>query len=271
MSQLLALLAAATAGASATGSPGVISPWWNPAAEYVTAGQDEPGYRAWVSRSPVRSTQVSAFHSYLDQAGVAYVVPTWQLLRTASQWQRCGSEPFTVPPLDEWANVVNTLRYVRDHVVPAVGRVEAVSAYRNPALNRCAGGAPASVHQHLSAIDLVPLNPLSRNEMMARLCPAHAVEGPRYSVGLGFYTKHRFHVDTWKFRTWGQKDGGGMACPRSYELAQRMKLESATALAAAASATAAPMTAPSGTILNGPKVVVAPPANAPDPLAPLKQ
>lgn len=259
---MLALLAAATASGSAAGSPVLPQSWWNPAAEYVTAGQDEPGYRAWIARSPVRGTQVAAFHNYLAQAGVSYVVPTWQLLRTASQWQRCGSEPFTVPPLDEWANVVNTLRYVRDHVVPIVGRVEAVSAYRNPALNRCAGGAPASVHQHLSAIDLVPLSPISRDEMMARLCPTHATEGPRYAVGLGFYAKHRFHVDTWKFRTWGQKDRGGMACPRSFEIAQRNKANAASVVAAAV--------APTGGTLTGSTVAVAPPADAPDPLAPLK-
>lgn len=250
------------AGASASASPSLPPSYWNPAAEYVTLGQDEPGYRYWIARSPIRASQVSAFHNYLAQAGVAYVVPTWQLLRTASQWHRCGSEPFTVPPLDEWANVVNTLRYVRDYVVPAVGRVEAVSAYRNPALNRCAGGAPASVHQHLSAIDLVPLSPISRDEMMARLCPAHAVEGPRYSVGLGFYSKHRFHVDTWKFRTWGQKDHGGMACPRSFEIAQRAKVNAAPAVAVTAVTSAAP--------LSQPGLVTGPPANTPDPLAPLK-
>lgn len=261
MSQLLALLAVVTASGSAAGSPGYYSPAWNPAAGYVTMGQDEPGYRAWIARSPVRSAQVSAFHNYLDEAGVAYVVPTWQLLRTASQWQRCGSEPFTVPPLDEWANVVNTLRYVRDYVVPAVGRVEAVSAYRNPVLNRCAGGAAKSVHQHLSAIDMVPLAPISRDEMMRRLCPAHAAEGPRYSVGLGFYSKHRFHVDTWKFRTWGQKDSGSVACPQSYELAQRAKRNAAPVAAAASTVAGVPI---------GPKIISAPPADGVDPLAPLK-
>ncbi|HVF83725.1 MAG TPA: D-Ala-D-Ala carboxypeptidase family metallohydrolase [Sphingomicrobium sp.] len=268
MSSLLAFLAVAGVVGSDAGSPGLAAPWWNPAAEYVTAGQDEPGYRLWIMRSPVRASQVSAFHTYLSQAGVSYVVPTWQLLRTASQWQRCGSEPFTVPPLDEWANVVNTLRYVRDYVVPVIGRVEAVSAYRNPALNRCAGGAPASVHQHLSAIDLVPLSPISRDEMMARLCPTHATEGPRYSVGLGFYAKHRFHVDTWKFRTWGQKDRGGLACPRSFEIAQRNKLLAAPAVVAAASPPLS--SAPIGGTYSNPKVVVEPPADAPDPLAPLK-
>ncbi len=266
---MLAFLAAASAGTSAAGSSPVLpAPWWNPAAPYVTAGQDEPGYRLWLARSPVRSLQVSAFHTYLSQAGVAYVVPTWQLLRTASDWQRCGAEPFDVPPMNEWANVVNTLRYVRDYVLPAVGRVEAVSAYRNPILNRCAGGAPKSVHQHLSAIDLVPLAPIDRDEMMQRLCAAHATEGRRWSVGLGFYTKYRFHVDSWKFRTWGRNDHGGIACPRSLELArldEAARAAAATAAAAAATTVSAYATAPAS---RSPAAQM--PAVTTDPLAPLK-
>ena len=129
-----------------------------------------------------------------------------------SDWSRCGAQPFEVPPINEWANVVQTLRYVRDYVVPAVGAVEPVSAYRNPILNQCAGGAAESVHMTMSAMDLVPLAPIDRGTLMSRLCAAHAVIGPRYNVGLGFYAKLRFHVDSWKYRTWGRNDGGSHAC-----------------------------------------------------------
>lgn len=185
---------------------------WQPAADYVTSGQDEPGYRRWMAARPWRAGYVATFHRYLDDAGVAYVVPTWQLLRTASQWGRCGAEPFEVPPMSQWPNIVQTLRFVRDYVVPAVGPVEAVSAYRNPLLNHCAGGARESVHQHMSAVDLVPARPISRPELIARLCAAHALQGGRYAVGLGFYTKFRFHVDSWRYRTWGRNDAGSLAC-----------------------------------------------------------
>ena len=251
------LLVAADASSSpmaATTRPPQPAAWWNPAADYVTAGQDEPGYRAWIARDPTRPVTVSAFHRYLDSAGVAYVVPTWQLLRTASDWQRCGAEPFDIPPVSEWANVVQTLRYVRDYVVPAVGPVEPVSAYRNPLLNRCAGGAANSVHQHLSAIDMVPLTPTNRDAMMERLCPIHAAEGRRYAVGLGFYAKLRFHVDSSRFRTWGRNDEGALACARSYTLAH----QGTTAPDAAGSAAAATVSASASA------------ATAQDPLAPLK-
>lgn len=187
---------------------------WNPVADYVEPGQDEPGYRAWIALGPWRAGQVRLFHDYLQASGVSYVAPTWQLLRTASDWRRCGAQPFEVPPADEWPNIVNTLRYVRDHVIPAVGPVEPVSVFRNAALNRCAGGAPESVHKSMSAIDFVPLQAMDRNTMIARLCGEHQRQGPRFNAGLGFYAKMRFHVDSWRYRTWGRNDHGHVACPK---------------------------------------------------------
>lgn len=187
---------------------------WNPTADYVEPGQDEPGYRQWIGRGPWRAGQVKAFHDYLTASEVSYVAPTWQLLRTASDWRRCGAEPFEIPPAEEWANIVNTLRYVRDYVVPVIGPVEPVSVFRNAALNRCAGGAPESVHKSMSAIDFVPLQPIARDTMIRRLCTEHQRQGSRFNAGLGFYAKMRFHVDSWKYRTWGRNDHGHLACPK---------------------------------------------------------
>ena len=110
-------------------------PAWNPAAPYITAGQDEPGYRSWYLAAPCRAAQVKAFNDYLASAQVGGILPTWQLLRTATSWQDCGGQPFEVPPTSEWPHMVQTLRYVHDYVIPAVGPVEAVSVYRNPPLN----------------------------------------------------------------------------------------------------------------------------------------
>lgn len=187
-------------------------PAWQPAAAYVTVGQDEPGYRNWYMASPSHKIGVTNFNNYLMTYRVSNIVPTWQLLRTASSWQRCGAQPFEVPPVEEWPNIVQTLRYINDYVVPTVGPVEAVSAYRNPSLNSCAGGAPASAHRHYSAIDMVPLRPMTREALMATLCTAHARRGPSYGVGLGFYAFMRFHVDTTKFRRWGA-DSDSTTCP----------------------------------------------------------
>ncbi len=209
MSLLLALSIAASAQPALAPPPSL---GWQPAAAYVTAGQDEPGYRSWYMASPRHSYAVTNFNHYLVTYGVGGIVPTWQLLRTASSWQRCGAQPFEVPPTSEWPNVVQTLRYVRDFVIPAVGPVEPVSAYRNPMLNVCAGGAPESAHKHYSAIDLVPLRPTTREELMRTLCAVHPRRGPDYGVGLGFYAFLRFHVDTTKYRRWGA-DPGSSECP----------------------------------------------------------
>lgn len=227
---------------------------WTPTSDYVEPGQDEPGYRQWIAASPWRAGQVKSFHDYLTASGVSYVAPTWQLLRTASDWRRCGADPFEIPPQDEWPNIVNTLRYVRDHVVPAVGPVEPVSVFRNAALNRCAGGAPESVHRSMSAIDFVPLQPIEREVLIARLCAEHRRQGPRFNAGLGFYARMRFHVDSWKYRTWGRSDSGHLACPK-------VELPAARIAAAPAGGTGA---APS---LEPRESVAAAPAQ--DPLAPL--
>ena len=189
------------------------APVWNPAGEYITVGQDEPGYRAWYGTTMLHGVQVKAFNAYLAQWGVAGILPTWQLLRTATSWQKCGGSPFEVPPQSEWPHIVQTLRYVNDYVIPAVGPVEPVSAYRNPALNQCAGGAPESAHKHYSAIDLVPLRPTTREQLMKTLCAVHSRRGPDYGVGLGFYAFLRFHVDTTKFRRWNMDPAVANQCP----------------------------------------------------------
>ncbi len=188
-------------------------PHWDPASEYVTAGQNEPGYRSWYMAHPARSFQVKAFNEYLGTYEVAGIVPTWQLFRTATAWQRCAGQPFEIPPTSEWPNIVQTLRYIRDYVIPAVGPVEPVSAYRNPYLNVCAGGAPESAHKYYSAIDLVPLRQTTREQLMQTLCAAHGRRGPAYGVGLGFYAFLRFHVDTTKFRRWNMDPAVASHCP----------------------------------------------------------
>lgn len=197
---------------------------FNPAADYVTPGQDEPGYRRWVAQAAWRPMYVRAFHNYLTTYGVAGVAPTWQLLRTASEWRRCGADPFEVPPTSEWGNIVATLRFIGEHIVPRIGAVEPVSVYRNPMLNQCAGGAQESAHRFMQAVDMVPLRPITRTALVDQLCAIHARTGEGYGVGLGFYVGLRFHVDSRKFRTWGQNDEGGIACARSYEMAHAREI-----------------------------------------------
>jgi len=237
---------------------------WNPVGDYIAIGQDEPGYRNWFAATTAHATAVKSFNAYLEQYEVGGVFPTWQLLRTATSWQKCGGAPFEVPPTSEWPHIVQTLRYVRDYVIPAVGPVEPVSAYRNPLLNACAGGAPESAHKHYSAIDMVPLRPTTREQLMRKLCAVQARRGPDYQVGLGFYAFLRFHVDTTKYRRWNMDPAVASLCPpivKPGDLAtvgQPLQAASSTT-----SSTAVPTVSAAPVDTATPKLVYAPPSTAP--------
>jgi len=237
-------------------APGV----WDPVGPYIAAGQDEPGYRSWYLAAPWRAAQVKAFNDYLVSSGVGGVLPTWQLLRTATSWKDCGQQPFEVPPSDEWPHMVETLRYVRDYVIPAVGPVEPVSVYRNPVLNVCAGGAPESAHRLDSAVDLVPLKPIDRVTLMRTLCGIHSEHGAAYNAGLGFYAYLRFHVDSTKFRRWNMDPAVAADCPpilHPEDVAssgQPMVVTAPGSAVAAPGTVSAPVTAPPSALMAPPTV-----------------
>lgn len=171
-------------------------------------------YQAWLAADPVRPGQVEALEAFLTAEGVAGIVPTWQLIRTATSWRACGA-PFAVPERASWANMAPALRFVRDRVIPAIGPVEPVAVYRDAAMNACAGGARGSAHRSFHALDLIPTRRLSLDQLTAALCPIHAAHGPRARIGLGFYAGVRFHVDARGFRSWGvDQRGASSPCRR---------------------------------------------------------
>lgn len=182
-------------------------------AQEVPEGQDEPDYTRWLDALPGRRAEVSSFEGWQQVMGVRGVLPTWQLIRTASMWRQCGGEPFQVPPFTLWPGMAKTLRFIRDHVRPAVGPVEAVSGYRNPTLNQCARGSDRSAHLDFFALDLIPTRPTTRRQLFEEICPAHARFGPAAGVGLGFYSYTRFHIDTRSFRRWGSAGPAGNESP----------------------------------------------------------
>jgi hypothetical protein len=183
------------------------------AAQELPEGQGQAEFEAWLASSPGVRGQVLSFEAWQEAAGVRGVLPSWQLLRTASMWRECGGEPFEVPPHTFWPDMVRTLKFVRDRVRPALGPVEAVSGYRNPVLNQCARGSARSAHLDYFAIDLIPLLPMTRRQLFERICPVHAAYGATAEVGLGFYSFLRFHVDTRGFRRWGSAGPAGNESP----------------------------------------------------------
>jgi hypothetical protein len=240
---------------------------WDPAAPYIAVGQDEPGYRSWYLAAPFRAAQVKEFNDYLTSAQVSGIVPTWQLLRTATSWKDCGAQPFEVPPTSEWPHIVQTLRYVRDQVIPTIGPVEPVSVYRNPILNQCAGGAVESAHKMDSAIDMVPLKPITREILIKTLCDRHTARGEPYQAGLGFYAFVRFHVDSMKFRRWNMDPEVLALCPPIIHpsdvasVGQPLPAATTTANPGPSPATADPL-APASPAVASP-VTVGPPSASP--------
>lgn len=174
----------------------------------VAEGQDHADYLAWLAKSPAARAQVLGFKSFLDMKRVDEIVPTWQLLRTASMWRECNGPRFEVAPFTEWNHIAETLQFVRTHVEPVIGPVEALSGYRNAELNQCSGGAKASAHRHFFALDLTPVRDIGRTAMIRSLCKIHEWRGSGYDVGLGFYTGMRFHIDSKGFRKWGSNGKG---------------------------------------------------------------
>jgi hypothetical protein len=176
-------------------------------------GQSKADYLAWLAKDPGARAEVLSFRSYLDAAGVQDVIPTWQLVRTASKWRDCSGPRFQVAPMGEWTHIAGTLKFVKNHVEPVIGDVEAVSGFRNAELNECSGGAKASAHRHFYALDLVPASDsLDRSAMIRSICKVHDLRGDDYGIGLGFYAGNRFHVDSKGFRRWGA-DGKGATSP----------------------------------------------------------
>ncbi|HEY0111576.1 MAG TPA: D-Ala-D-Ala carboxypeptidase family metallohydrolase [Allosphingosinicella sp.] len=183
------------------------------AAQEQAEGQSKADYLAWLARDPGARAQVLSFKAFLEAGDVEDVIPTWQLVRTASKWRACDGPRFEVAPTHEWANISGTLGFIKAHVEPEIGKVEAVSGFRNAELNQCSGGAKASAHRHFYALDLVPANDdVSRGEMIRSICRVHNDAGLGSDIGLGFYNGKRFHLDSKGFRRWGA-NGSGATSP----------------------------------------------------------
>jgi hypothetical protein len=152
---------------------------------------------------------VDLFAGFLQAQSLSGVIELHQLLRSASSWQQCNTEPFAIPPKEQWAEVVSVLRLVKELVARgSLGRFEVHSAYRNAELNQCAGGVPGSAHLRTFAVDLVPLE---GNDPSALLCRFWSEHGRSWNMGLSRYSSGRIHIDTSGYRTWGSDHTGKSA------------------------------------------------------------
>lgn len=158
------------------------------------------------------AVRVDAFEQFLDREQLSGIVPTYQLLRSASMWKECRAAPFDVPPPEVWSKVRDLLALLRElrqeQVLPIF---EVVSGYRGPVLNRCAGGAPGSSHQ-LFAVDIAPVTDADG----LRLCSYWREQGQRWDMGVSRYPSGRIHIDRNGFRTWGASHQRGSSNCLSY-------------------------------------------------------
>jgi len=167
-------------------------------------------FNAWLNSNSYRAQQVAEYQRYLTtRVGAQNVPPLSQLLTTARSWDKCGYEPYQLPPQELWANIVPTLRLYTElknqGVIPATSEIRSV--YRSPGLNDCAGGADSSKHMNGSAMDIwVPEyenNLWQRSTMQDRLCQFWQYQGQEHNFGLGLYATGAIHLDTDGYRKWG--------------------------------------------------------------------
>ncbi|MES1964511.1 D-Ala-D-Ala carboxypeptidase family metallohydrolase [Psychrobacter sp. AH5] len=173
-------------------------------------GNSAADFQLWLSNNRFRAQEVANYQRYLSsRLGAQNVPPLEQLLTTARSWNRCGYEPFQLPPQELWANIVPTLRLYSQLKTQGIlpRSTEIRSVYRSPNLNDCAGGADNSKHMTAGAMDIwVPeydgdLWQLSR--MQDSLCQFWQYQGQSMDFGLGLYSTGAIHLDTQGYRKWG--------------------------------------------------------------------
>ncbi|MBY6191031.1 hypothetical protein KUV22_11420 [Microbulbifer agarilyticus] len=162
---------------------------------------DDDSLKAFLREGNNRRT-LRQLSDFLNQSGVGDTTKIPNLLRQGSDWLDIKEPPFAIPPEEYWPNMVATLKLIRDEVVPVIGPVDIVSAFRTDDYNHKAGGSKKSKHKSFCGVDLVPRSNIGRKELVEELTNLHTRLGPDSNMGLGLYSGVRFHVDTCGFRRW---------------------------------------------------------------------
>lgn len=181
-----------------------------PHARAATIPDDEAAFNEWAKH---RQLALGRFEKFLEDSRVRGLVPTRHLLRTATDWRKCGGPQFELPPLSHWPDIKQVLLLVAELKERRIlEEFEAVSNYRNPVLNKCANGAPKSSHTRSFALDILPLN--GRVDEQG-LCTFWRTRGKAWDMGLSKYPSGRIHLDVSGYRTWGATHGRDSAfCAR---------------------------------------------------------
>ena len=167
-------------------------------------------YRSWMMLGD-NQTRVREYERFLEQNNVGNIIPSFELLRSARDWQKCGRSEYMVPSSELWRNQLPTLKVFKYLVATKVlTDFTVTSVYRDLPLNQCAGGAGSSRHLFNSAIDfrIGPEYPRGDDYAMIenqkfKLCQFWMNHGQSLNMGLGLYASGQIHIDTQGYRTWG--------------------------------------------------------------------
>ena len=167
-------------------------------------------YRQWLAQGE-NYARVREYEQFLMRNNVAHIIPSFELLRTARDWQKCGRSEYMVPNRELWGNSLSTLRVFKTLIAAKVlTDFEITSVYRDLPLNQCAGGASSSRHLFNSAIDfrIGPEYPQPQDyafieQTKFKLCQFWAQNGQNLDLGIGLYSSGQIHIDTQGYRTWG--------------------------------------------------------------------
>lgn len=207
---LLSLTACSTQTPKPTTPLHTQTPLPQPTKPVVRIKPQPEAYVAWLASADHRQA-VQAYKQFLKQKGLANLVPDHELLRSARDWQKCGVEPYAVPPREIWTNIVPTLSILKALVEDGViNDFEVTSVYRALSLNRCAGGADASRHVFNAALDFrigpeqpSDLDQINIQQTKTKLCQFWETKGQALNMGLGVYASGQIHIDSQGFRSWG--------------------------------------------------------------------
>lgn len=207
---LLSLTACSTQTPKPTTPLHTQTPLPQPTKPVVKIRHQPEAYVAWLASADHRQA-VQAYKQFLKQKGLADLVPDHELLSSARDWQKCGVEPYAVPPREIWSNIVPTLSILKALVEDGViNDFEVTSVYRALSLNRCAGGADASRHVFNAALDFrigqeqpTDLDQFNIQQTKTKLCQFWATKGQALNMGLGVYASGQIHIDSQGFRAWG--------------------------------------------------------------------
>lgn len=129
-------------------------------------------FRGWMLMNRAEG-RVGEIAQQLRDAGITEeplkTMPLHLILLQGTNWAMNGTSVFTVPDQKRVPNMVRTVKFIQEHVEPVLGPLVPVSGDRTQYYNQTSGGATKSQHLNFCALDLVPINDITREELHKKL------------------------------------------------------------------------------------------------------